>query len=127
MAKIFTVDDQASVRLTIRNLLEAAGHVVMEADDGRVLIERLTDDIDLVITDMLMPEVDGIEVIGHVKRNFKNLPVLVVTGGWRDKTLDLITIAEGLGADRAISKAQIRTDLVRTVAEMLQALPVSRP
>jgi CheY-like chemotaxis protein len=59
MAKILVVDDQSSVRLLIRSLLEAAGHSVTEAANGYRAIEILKVPHDLVITDVLMPEMDS--------------------------------------------------------------------
>lgn len=119
MARIITVDDQASVRAILRRLLEREGHLVFEASDGRVLMDMLDGDVDLIITDMLMPEVDGIEVIRHVKGRYPAIPVLVVTGGWSNEKIDLRDVARGLGADRALCKSEINTCLIDTVAELL--------
>lgn len=119
MARIITVDDQASVRATLRRLLEGEGHLVFEAPDGGALMDMLDGDVDLVITDMLMPEADGIEVIRHVKGCFPMMPVLVVTGGWSNENVDLRDVARGLGADRALSKSEIDKRLLDTVAELL--------
>ena len=126
MARIMVIDDQASVRAVIRMLIEKEGHVVVEASNGRLGVEALTPAIDLVITDILMPEMDGLEVVRHVKRLNRHLPVLVITGGWGEGGPDLVSLAERYGADGALSKADIRSTLIATVSRLLAAAG-SRP
>lgn len=120
MSRILVIDDQASARGLIRGLLEGAGHAVVEAPDGRHAVEVLSSSpFDLVITDVLMPDVDGLEVVRHVKQTNARIPVLVVSAGWKDHAIDLLSMAKKLGADRTLSKRQIRTGLLATVSEML--------
>lgn len=119
MARIFVIDDQASVRGVIRAVLSAAGHTVEEASDGSDAMERLSSDYDLVITDVLMPVMDGFEVVRRVKHLCRDLPVLAITAGLQDDALDLLDLARKLGADRTLSKSRIATQLAATVGEML--------
>ena len=119
MARIFVIDDQASVRGAIRAVLSAAGHAVEEASNGSEAMERLSSDYDLVITDVLMPVMDGFEVVRRVKHLRRDLPVLAITAGLQDDSLDLLELARKLGADRTLSKSLIGTQLAATVGEML--------
>ncbi len=119
MSHILIVDDQASVRGYIRNLLEAAGHTVVDAENGLDALRLLTTGFDLVISDVMMPDMDGLELIGHVKRKFREMPVLTVTGGWSADGVDLLAVARKLGADRALSKATLQTELIPTVTRLL--------
>jgi len=119
MARIITVDDQASVRTSIRDLLESQGHTVVEACDGRDLMRKLTADFDLVISDMLMPEADGLEVIRHVKHIHPHIPVLVITGGWQSNHVDLLRVARAGGADQALSKSEVDKTLLGAVSDLL--------
>lgn len=118
MSCILVVDDQESVRASVRKILEFAGHTVFEACNGLEAISALAPEIDLVITDVIMPEMDGLEIVRHVRRVRKDLPVLVITGGWGAPS-DLVSIAVKLGADRAMSKTRVPAELVSAVGQML--------
>jgi len=119
MARIIVADDHAVVRHAVRAILEPAGHDVAEAANGREALALLADGCDLLITDVLMPEMDGLELLRHAKQRRANLPVLVVTGGWRGDNLDLLSMAFKLGADRTLSKAKIVKELEGVVAAMI--------
>jgi CheY-like chemotaxis protein len=119
MAKILVVDDQSSVRLRIRSLLEAAGHNVTEAANGYRAIEILKVPHDLVITDVLMPEMDGLEIVRHIRKTGSTKLVLVISGGWGVNSVDVLNVARELGADRVLRKAEISDKLVATVGAML--------
>jgi CheY-like chemotaxis protein len=121
MSRILVIDDQLSARSFIRDLLEGAGHTVVEAENGRRAVEVLTSAFDLVITDVLMPDVDGLEVVRHLKQVNPGIPVLVVSAGWKDRAIDLLSMAKKLGADRTLSKWEVRAALLPTVADMLSA------
>lgn len=85
MARILLIDDDALLRDTIRQLLELDGHQVSEAGDGdaglRLLRQGLG--VDLMITDMLMPVLDGAQVIVQLKALRPGLPVVAISGGRR--------------------------------------------
>jgi two-component system chemotaxis response regulator CheY len=82
MAKvILTVDDSASVRQMVRFTLSDAGYTVVEAVDGQDALTKLTSSVNLIITDLNMPNLDGIGLIRTVRSNpaFKGLPILMLT------------------------------------------------
>lgn len=83
MAEILVVDDVETVRLAIKNALESQNHIVSLAENGEEAIEvleRLT--FDLIITDILMPHSDGIDLIRHIREKSKReTPVIAMTGG----------------------------------------------
>lgn len=82
MAKILLIDDMAGVRRTVSAVLKRAGHKVTEADDGGIGLQLLkSDQFDLVITDMLMPNHDGMEVILFLEQQPKRPRVLAISGG----------------------------------------------
>jgi CheY-like chemotaxis protein len=120
MSHILIVDDQISVRSAVRALLEAAGHTVTDSDNATGALALLGAGFDLLITDVMMPDMDGLELIRHVRRKFRRLPILTITG-WRAEGVDMLAMATKLGADRALDKAAMRTDLVSTVTGMLAA------
>lgn len=122
MAQILLIDDDALLRDTVRQLLELDGHQVEEACDGAVGLQKLRQHggVDLVITDMLMPQMDGAQVIVEVKRLRPGLPVLAISGGRRSLSprfnLDTAVIA---GAAQSLSKPFGRAALQAAVESAL--------
>ncbi|NRA40662.1 MAG: response regulator [Planctomycetes bacterium] len=79
---ILVIDDTAVFRLYIREVLESQGHVVMEAENGSVALKMLDEiSVDLVITDILMPEMEGNEVAMYIRIHHPHLKVVGMTGG----------------------------------------------
>jgi two-component system, NtrC family, response regulator AtoC len=80
--KVLIVDDDQAIRGLLRTLLVRWGHNVTEADDGAHVVELLaSESFDLVITDLVMPQVGGIEVIGYVRERQPKTPVVMLTAG----------------------------------------------
>ena len=78
---ILTIDDEPSIRQSFRFYLEDLGYRVLEAEDGAVGLELIAEDRpDVVLVDLRMPEVDGLEVLASVQANEPDLPVIVVSG-----------------------------------------------
>ena len=81
MATILVIDDQAPVRTLLRTVLEQAGHEVTEAPNGRLgLAAYRASPADLVITDILMPEMNGLDLILELTRAFLNVKVIAISG-----------------------------------------------
>ena len=123
MALILVVDDEVQVRAALRAMLESAGHKVHEAAGGReatvaVLRDRVPD---LVITDILMPDHDGIDAILTIRQMYGDLPIIAITGS-AFADLDLDT-AKAFGATRALVKPIRRDVLLSAVSECLAANP----
>ncbi len=83
--RVLVVEDEPDVRKTIRLVLEKAGYVVVEAEDGEQAIEVLHSGdnplmVDLIISDIHMPKVSGIEAIAYFRSHFGGIPILVLTG-----------------------------------------------
>lgn len=82
MARVLIIDDEPSVRTVLRALLEREGHTVRDEPDSRAGLALLrTSSVDLVLTDIFMPEKDGIEVIMGIKRRWPRSKVIAITGG----------------------------------------------
>lgn len=120
MARILVIDDDGQVRGAIRRILERAGHTVVDVADGeagiRAYRERPTD---LIITDIFMPERDGIETIRQLRREFPGVKIIAISGGDRTRTMDLRKDAELLGASRSLGKPFELTALLKAVSELL--------
>ncbi len=120
MARVLVVDDEEFIRFTLRQMLEKAGHEVIEAVNGQDALDafqRTT--VDLVITDIIMPEKEGIETIVELRRQRPDLKIIAVSGGGRTRTLDYLDIAERLGADSAIAKPLKRKTVMDAVNKAL--------
>jgi len=120
MARILVIDDDAQVRGAVRRILERARHTVEDVADGdaglRAHRERPAD---LIITDIFMPERDGIETIRELRRESPQVKIIAISGGDRTQTLDLRKDAELLGASRALRKPFELSELLRAVDELL--------
>ncbi len=81
-ARILVVEDLPPIRLSIADYLEAQGFAVTEAENGKVALRALDRcDFDLIITDVLMPEMDGIELIKTVRTSLPDVKILAMSGG----------------------------------------------
>jgi DNA-binding NtrC family response regulator len=118
MPRILIIDDDAAVRTTVRVVLERAGYETIEAADGRQG-GRLLDGVDLVITDLLMPEMDGVDLIGMIRREGRALPVIAMSGGGTVDSKSYLEVARALGAYATIAKPFDLDHLLATVREAI--------
>ncbi|MBW7852208.1 MAG: response regulator [Rhodospirillales bacterium] len=116
MVKVLVVDDEELVRLTLRQMLESEGHDVLEARNGReaVAIQNKTP-ADIVLTDIIMPEQEGIETIIQLRRQDPNLRIIAISGGGRMKNLDFLRVAANVGADATLTKPFTTDELVEVI------------
>ncbi len=124
MAKtILLVDDEDLLREGLREILEFRSFKVLEAANGAEALEQfaLADKIDLVISDVVMPEMDGVDFIDHLRKSFPDVPILTMSGGSR-----VVSARYGLdsallsGANDTISKPFTSKQLLAKVDELLQ-------
>src|SRR5882724_6422130 len=100
MARILLIDDDPMVRHTIRHILIAEGHDVTIAQEGKTALELFRSSFfDLVVTDIIMPEKDGIEIIKEMRGMRGTVRILAISGGGRIGNTDFLKIAEKLGAN----------------------------
>ncbi|WP_430396670.1 response regulator [Ferrovibrio sp.] len=123
MARILVVDDYADFRLLLRHMLEPEGHSVREASDGQAALALLQQEpFDLVITDVLMPQSDGIEVLNALRRSATGMPVIVTSGGGSTMNAEMALELGGfLGAHAMLRKPVRRQELLAAVAAALAA------
>ena len=120
MARILIIDDEDELRSMLRQMLEQAGHAVTEAVNGAEGIRFYQQDThDLIITDIIMPEKEGVETIIALRRADPNLPIIAISGGGRLEATDFLTMARKLGARRTLSKPFRRDQLLEAVGECL--------
>jgi DNA-binding response OmpR family regulator len=120
MSTILVIDDEVSICEVVEHILCAGGHTVRLAENGRVGLDRLQDGpVDLVITDMLMPDQDGIETIAAIRRIHGALPILAMCGGGRIGAVEYLDMARQLGADATLAKPFGHQELLATVDALL--------
>jgi YesN/AraC family two-component response regulator len=120
MARILVVDDNREIREGLREILERAHHTVVEAPNGNKAIELLRGFvIDLIITDIVMPEKDGLDVIRQLKEEFPRLQIIAYSGGSPRLTFDPLAAAKILGAVRTFHKPFPVPDLLNTVERLV--------
>lgn len=123
MARILVIEDEGDIRGLYSRILKNAGHDVIEAPDGKVGIALYRENpADLVITDIIMPEKEGIELIIELRRDFPDVKIIAVSGGGqRMESATCLSLAKGLGAVRTLAKPFSQQELVDTVREVLDA------
>jgi DNA-binding response OmpR family regulator len=105
MALILVIDDDDTMRRMVRRILEAAGHEIVEAADGnqgtRLFAERKPE---LVVTDIVMPDKEGIETILDIRKIDDKAKIIAVSGGGVDIGLNYLGVAGKLGATAVLAK-----------------------
>ncbi len=112
-ARILLIDDDEQLRRMLRHALERSGYAVVEAQNGVEGLRLFKESpVDLVITDILMPEKEGLETIVELLRACPTVKIIAMTGGGRTGHLDFLAIAGKLGAHHALRKPFSLQELV---------------
>ncbi len=124
MKTVLLVDDEELLREGLREVLEGHGLKVLEASNGNEALESfaLADQIDLVISDVVMPEMDGVDFVDQLRKSFPDVPILTMSGGSR-----VVSARYGLdsallsGATDTLAKPFTSKQLLAKVDELLGA------
>jgi CheY-like chemotaxis protein len=120
LKKILVIDDDNLVRDTLVRILVRAGYEAIPAKDGREGITQFRKDPpDLILTDVIMPDQDGIETIVELRQLAPALPIIAISGGGRAKAMQFLDAAHKLGADKVLSKPVKQADLLAAIHELL--------
>ncbi len=120
MSNVLVVDDEKSVRDILGALLVRNGHEVETAKEGGEALRLLQrSHFDLVILDLLMPGMEGLETLMRIKKSHAGIKVIAISGGSRAINMDFLPTSLQLGADRALKKPFDSDMLVGTVNELL--------
>jgi CheY-like chemotaxis protein len=105
LGTILIVEDEAALRKVMERELRGAGHIVTSAVNGRDAI-RLLDNasFDVVISDLIMPEADGFEVIRRLRQKTPRIPVILTTGGGSGSAALYLEMAKQMGAAETLAK-----------------------
>lgn len=121
MANLMLIDDDQTFREMLRQMLERAGHTVFCAENGAEAFKHFPEvDVDLVITDLIMPEKDGIEVIRELSGMAPGMKIIAVSGGTRNLNSDMqLKVARMMGADVILPKPVSRKDILAAIDTLL--------
>lgn len=120
MANILIIDDDPQLRGVLREILASNDHQISEQENGSNVLQFLSQNpVDVLITDIIMPEKDGFEVIPAVKKQYPALKVIAISGGSSYGPDSYLDIAKILGADRVFSKPFKINDISQAVTELL--------
>lgn len=121
MSRVLVVDDDPGTRMVAKILLEEAGIEVIEAANGAAALRAARDpDVDAILCDLFMPDVDGFEVIGALRRERPGLRVVAMSGGGFGGTVNLLFAARQLGAVAVLDKPFTQKQLLEAIDLALQ-------
>jgi CheY-like chemotaxis protein len=116
MIRILLVDDDDMSRGAIHKMLERAGYAVESTSDGDEVIRMYgQQEADLVITDLIMPDKDGLEIIQDLRRLNPQVRILAISGGGRVDANEYLAVARKFGAVEVLSKPFTKDDLRKAV------------
>lgn len=120
MASVLIIDDEEDVRRVLRRILKRAGYTTYEAENGReaIALYRVLKP-DVTITDIIMPDVEGIETIRELRSQFDAKNIIAISGGGRTNTYDYLAMAERLGAALVLRKPIDPHSLVIAVEQLI--------
>ncbi|MCG8544944.1 MAG: response regulator [Alphaproteobacteria bacterium] len=119
MARILIIEDMKGVRDALEIILSMAGHQVVSATNGSEGMEKIDGGTyDLVITDILMPEVDGTEVIMHAKEKSPSTPVVAISAGGNSVSVEQALMFANHKADAVMEKPFSKDELLAKVNEL---------
>ncbi len=122
MKKILVVDDDDLIRDLIYEILEPQGYHILLAENGNRALEILDkEEIDLIITDIIMPDKEGIETILEIKKRFPRANIIAMSGGGQLEANSYLSMAKRLGVNATLTKPFTPAKLLSVVQEILEA------
>jgi len=124
MALILVIDDNEEIRRLLRQVLESAHHEVLEAGNGDEGLKCVDNQkVDLVITDVFMPEKDGLEILREMRKNHPGMNVIAMSGGGQFGNMDIMRTARSFGAFRVMAKPFNLNEMLQIVSAALAEIP----
>jgi two-component system chemotaxis response regulator CheY len=121
MAHILLVEDSPEVSLSVREILASAGHTVEDAASGKEALKKLkASRFDAIVSDIWMPEMDGIALLKEIRGAGNEIPVVVISGGAPNAPLTYTApLAATFGANMVVYKPFERAELLKAVDNVL--------
>ena len=125
MALVLIVDDDPTVLRMLTQVMQRDGHTVIQAEDGEVAMRLFrVQPADVIITDLLMPNKEGLELIAEAREVAPAVGIIAYSGGGKIEPENYLEFATGMGADRVFTKPVPITDLSVAVRELLSSRAV---
>ena len=119
MSRILVIDDDQQIRELIREILERASHTVFEADNGVAGLQKMAEEtVDIVVTDIIMPDKDGLETITELRKSYPEVRIIAISGGGRRVNRDYLPTAQAFGADLVLYKPFRPQDVMDAIDEI---------
>jgi CheY-like chemotaxis protein len=113
---ICLIEDDTTVRNAMVKALNRAGYLVIPCQNGREGLQvALSENVDLIITDIIMPEVEGIEVIQRIRAKKPDIKIIAMSGGGRVGNTDFLKIAKSVGANDVLYKPVTRSEVFAAI------------
>ncbi len=121
MKTILIIDDEMQIRLMLRRMLEKEGYKVIDAPDGEQGMKLYSENpADLVVTDLIMPQKEGIEIIFELKRHHPDVKIIAMSGGGRNKPDTYLDLAKRAGALLTFSKPIMKKEFIQAVNSLIK-------
>jgi DNA-binding response OmpR family regulator len=128
MPSILLIEDDDQFREALAMALRACGYTVREAADGEQGVKLFrAKPADLVITEIVLPNKDGTAAVAELRREWPNLGIIAISGGFAQDAPLYLKIAEGFGADRTLKKPFTFANLFETIEDVLARADRRRP
>lgn len=120
MIKILVIEDDNAFRQVLVTMLARAGYEVVQAENGNEALRQCQNlQPDLVLTDIIMPDKEGLETIQELLNLAPNMKIIAMSGGGKFGPNSYLPLAEKLGAKRTLQKPFMRDELLSTIIEVL--------
>ncbi len=117
--RVLIIEDDTDVRAMLRRMLQQAGYDTVEARDGRLGLEACAAcRVDVVLTDIVMPEMEGIETIREIRARYPDVAIVAMSGGDTDYDDSYLSMARMLGAKHTLTKPFRRNELLTIIEEI---------
>jgi len=127
MKRILVIDDDMQMRQMLRQMLDHEGYEVVDAPDGKEGIRLYRQaPTDLIITDIIMPEKEGVETIIELKRDYPDVKIIAISGGSRGFDVhDCLSYVKELDVSHIFTKPFEHTELLKAIQELLATAAIS--
>jgi YesN/AraC family two-component response regulator len=120
MAKILVIDDETPIAIMVKRMLEKVGHeveIAINGNEGLTIFEKFHPD--LLITDIVMPEKEGLELIFELRKKNPELKIIAISGGGRFQYEGYLTSAKHLGANMVFQKPFDHKEFMKSINDLL--------
>jgi len=120
MLKVVLIEHDEILRDILSRMLRKLGHAVFEFDDGDSIFDKVNSiSPDLIITDILLPNRDGVKLISSLRRDYPELPIIAISESRKVGNIDYLELAINFGANEAIEKPILYSKFIKTVEDVV--------